>query len=416
MFKYFNSFSCLLFPFYFFLFTCTCLAQSPYENGGTNSNLFLKMDVTPRAAALGGTFTAIANDENTLLYNTAGLAKPRSSFIALNHTQWFDDIRIENMLFTYKMSSGLGMGLGISYMGMPSIQGMSNSNSPTQEFDVSSSIVQLGFGYEIYYGAMLGLGVKYFNENLAGFTAGGVALDAGILFETMVRGLTVGFAVQNISGKIKYDFFNEKPPIVFRGGVAYKVPLQDLRFALDVVKSSDQDFQYDLGIEYILAKYAVLRLGNQAVSQKLFSPSFGVGANIEDKYQLDYTFLNHENLGATHRIGISFRFDIRPLFKGKKPGYNRRGSSIIKTPIGLRYVLKDNALVIKWLPITGAKYYVYAKTEKNGKWRKLNIKPIEKNEMIYKRPKKGTKYYITVTAVLNNLESAFARQIEVEVK
>ena len=79
-------------------------------------------------------------------------------------------------------------------------------------------------------------------------------------------------------------------------------------------------------------------------------------------------------------------------------------------------MLKDNALVIKWLPITGAKYYVYAKTEKNGKWRKLNIKPIEKNEMIYKRPKKGTKYYITVTAVLNNLESAFARQIEVEVK
>ena len=198
MFKYFNSFSFILITFFFLLFTCICMAQSPYENGGTNSNLFLKMDVTPRAAALGGTFTAIANDENTLLYNTAGLANPRSSFIALNHTQWFDDIRIENMLFTYKMSSGLGMGLGISYMGMPSIQGMSNSNSPTQEFDVSSSIVQLGFGYEIYYGAMLGLGVKYFNENLAGFTAGGVALDAGILFETMVRGLTVGFAVQNI--------------------------------------------------------------------------------------------------------------------------------------------------------------------------------------------------------------------------
>ena len=97
-----------------FLFTSLCLSQTLYENAGTSSNLFLRLGVSPRASGMGGTFTAIANDENTILYNTAGLAKPLFSGIALNHIQWFEDIRIENLLFNYKMGGGLGLGIGIS--------------------------------------------------------------------------------------------------------------------------------------------------------------------------------------------------------------------------------------------------------------------------------------------------------------
>lgn len=377
----------------------------------------MRLDISPRASGMGGAFTAIANDETTILYNPAGLSNPRISGIALNHMQWFEDIRVENLLFLYKIKKDMGLGIGISYLGMPSIQGMDDYGFPTTEkLDVSSSIIQLGFGYEVYYGVMLGLGVKYFNDNLAGFSADGYALDAGILFETMVRGLNFGISLQNVSGKIKYDYFNEKIPLNIRTGVAYKIPRQDLRFGLDIVKSVDQNYQFNLGTEYIIAKYAILRLGNQSMSENILSPTFGIGVNIQEKYLIDYTFFNHETFGATHRVGITFRFNLPPLIKDSKSPYNRYTKKVVMAPRGLRYEIKNNKMNIKWQSIPGAKYNVYARSDKNDPWKKLNSKPLFSSEMIFKQPTVNTKYYITVTAILNDIESAFENEIEIKIK
>ena len=398
-----------------FLFTSFSLAQALYKNAGTSSNLFLRLGVSPRVSGMGETFTAIANDENTLLYNTAGLAKPLISGVAFNHTQWFEDIRIENLLFTYRMGGNLGLGFGILYMGMPSIQGVDEYGFSTNEdISVSSSIIQLGLGYEVLHGTMIGMSAKYYNDNLAGVSAGGFAIDAGVLIETMIRGLNIGLAIQNYGSKSKYDVFNEKPPITIRAGVAYKIPMQDLRFGLDIVKSTDQDYQFNLGTEYIVADYIVLRLGNQAISGKILSPSYGLGINFKDKYLVDYTFANHENLGSIHRAGITFRFKLPTLLKGGRS--TRRPSVIVMAPRGLRYEIINEALIIKWIGTPGASYNVYARTNKNEPWKKITKKPLSKTEMEFKRPLPNKKYYITVTAILNNFESAFENEIEIDIK
>ena len=403
--------------FFIFSFSYYCIAQTPYEGTGTRSNLFLKLDVSPRVSGMGSVFTGIANDENSLLYNTAGLAKPLMSGVSLNHTQWFEDIRIENLLFLYKLGYDLGMGIGISYLGMPVIHGMSDDGQPTNDdINVSSSVIQLGVGYEVYNNILLGVGLKYFNDNLAGISGTGVALDAGLLFETIFRGLNFGVSVQNVGGNYKYDFFNEKIPMNVRTGVAYKIPGQDLRFGLDLVKSVDQDYQVNLGGEYVIEKYVVIRLGNQAISGQLLSPTFGLGVNVEDKYLIDYTFANHETLGSTHRAGITFRFNLPPVMKKHGSGYNFQTARVVMAPRGLRYEIINNKMVIKWLAIPKGKYNVYAKSDKNDPWKKLNNKPLFSTEMDFKQPTAGKKYYITVTTILDNVESAFENEIEIEVK
>lgn len=402
--------------FFFFLFSFYCFAQSPYENAGTRSNPFLRLDVSPRVAAMGGAFTAIANDENTIIYNQGGLAKPLYSGVALNHLQWFEDIRVENLNFLYKMGKNLGVGLSIAYMGMPSIQGMDETGVPTsQKFDVSSSVVQFGVGYEVFYGVMFGLGAKYFNDNLAGFSANGFALDGGILYETMIRGLNFGLSFQNVSGKIKYDYFNEKIPMSIRVGVAYKIPRQDLRFGLDMVKSEDQNYQINLGGEYIIAQYVALRIGNQAMSEKLLSPTFGIGVTVQEKYLIDYAFFNHDVFGATHRAGVTFRFNLPPLIKNSKSTSNRYTTKVVMAPRGLRYEIKNKKMIVKWLSIPGAKYNVYARSNKNDPWKKLNSKPLFGTQMEFKQPTVKTKYFITVTTILNGIESAFENEIEINI-
>jgi hypothetical protein len=134
--------------------------------------------------------------------------------------------------------------------------------------------------------------------------------------------------------------------------------------------------------------------------------------NVQDKYLVDYTFVNHENLGSTHRAGITFRFNLPTLLKGGRSA--QRPSVIVMAPRGLRYEIVNKGLIIKWIGTPGARYNVYARSDKNAPWMKITKKPLSKTEMEIRRPSAKTKYYITVTAILNNFESAFENEIVIE--
>lgn len=376
----------------------------------------MRFDMTPRVCGLSGAFCAISNDENALLYNPAGLAQMRLSGVAFNHTQWIEDIRIENLLFNYKISSKLGLGMGVSFMGMPSIQGMDRDGNPTEKLNVSSSVIHLGLGYKLHPSLMLGVGAKYFNDDLAGYTANGVAFDVGFYMDTALRGLSLGAAVQNLAGKIQYDTEKESLPMVIRSGLAFKIPGQDLLIAFDAVKATGQDFSYHLGIEYLLARYVAFRLGNQALSGQLFSPAFGLGLHVQNKYLIDYTFVSKEDFGSTHRAGITIRFDLPHLIGEKRKPITVFSLTTVGAPQSLRYEIVNGKMIIKWDAVPAALYNIYAKADKGDPWRKLNSKPIAQTEMEFKRPTVQTHYYITVTAIINNIESAFENELEIEIK
>jgi hypothetical protein len=171
-----------------------------------------------------------------------------------------------------------------------------------------------------------------------------------------------------------------------------------------------------LGIEYLLAKYVAFRLGNQAVSGLLLSPSFGLGLNVQNKYLIDYTFVSKEDFGATHRAGITIRFDLPRLIGERRKSLPVYSFTTVSAPQSLRYEIVDGKMIIKWETVPAAVYNIYAKTEKGDPWKKLNSKPISQSEMEFKRPTVQTRYLITVTAIINNIESAFENELEIEIK
>ena len=126
----------------------------------------------------------------------------------------------------------------------------------------------------------------------------------------MVPGLSFGASVQNFGSKVQYDTAKESLPLTYRAGLAYKVPRIGFRISVDAVKSIDTDYYYAAGMEYTFANTFTLRTGNQFRSWEQFSPVYGAGLNIQDKYVFDYTFYSSNNLGTTHRVGFTFRFNI----------------------------------------------------------------------------------------------------------
>lgn len=393
------------------------LAQTPSQFAGTASNLFLRSGLSTRVSGMGETFTAIADDENALYYNPAGLANITQGAVGLNHTQWFEDIRMDNLVFGYNFDRKLGIGFSVSHMWMPALQGKDNFGNATGDISVSSSILNLGLGYKVHSSFYVGLGIKYFQDNLAEFTASGLALDAGIYMYTFVPGLTFGLAVQNMGGDIQYDASREKLPLLYRAGFAYNLSRTGLRIAVDGIKSIDSDFAIGTAIEYTLLKTFSIRLGNQFRPDQKFTPGYGAGLNISEQYLIDYTFYEFEDLGATHRIGFTFRFDLPGVKIRPRTYYGTTTIKKSKAPSSLYYVTNDDRLTIHWGRIYGAAYNVYAKTSKGGTWKKLNTSLVENNFLEFKKPTGSTEaIYVCVTSVINSVESAFSKEVKIDVK
>jgi len=393
-------------------------AQPFSKWAGTASNIFLRMEQSTYASALSGAYTAVAKDENALFYNPAGLANINKGALALNHTQWFEDIHIDNLIFGYNFDRKLGFAFSAAHLWMPSIQGKNNLGEKTTMLNVSSSVAVLGLGYRVHSSFYAGLNVKYFTDNLAGFKADGLAVDAGIYMYLMVPGLTFGLSLQNFGSKLRYDVAQEDLPLTLRGGLAYKMPGFPFRISIDAVKSKDTDLYYAGGVEYVFARSFALRMGNQFRAWQALNPVFGAGFNIKQRYQIDYTFYSNKELGITHRVGFTFRFNIpatRQYFRFNTSQYITNTASRLIPPQNIIAQIIDNRLLIRWRKVHAARYNVYARAAKQKAWKKLNRHPLYANRMEFKKPLHQDTIYIVVTSVINNAESAFSEEAKLDV-
>jgi hypothetical protein len=351
------------------LFTSITLnAQQVSKFAGGASNLFLRSELSTRVTGLSGAFTAIANDENALYYNPAGLANISQGAVGFNHSQWFEGIRMDNVIFGYNFDRKLGIGISVAHLWMDALQGKDSfGNLSGTDVYYSSSVINLGLGYKIHPSFYLGLGIKYFQDNLHTYSASGLALDVGLYTYVFTPGLSFGVSAQNIGGDIEYDSVQEQIPFTYRAGIAYKIPGIDLRLATDVVKSVDSDFALS---EYTLLKTFSLRFGNKFTPGQQFSPGYGAGLNISKQYSLDYTFHAFNDLGQTHRFAFTFRFNL-PKVKIRRSPSTYKSYRITKSraPTNVYYKFENDQMVIHWGKVYGAVYNVYAKNGKDGHWK-----------------------------------------------
>ncbi|NOX36448.1 MAG: PorV/PorQ family protein [Calditrichaeota bacterium] len=392
------------------------LAQTPAPTAGTASNLFLRSSISARVSGLGDAFTGGPFGEDALYYNPAGLAILNKFVIGFNHTRWFEDIRFDNLTLAFQLHQRLAMAVGVSYMSMPEIQGKDVFGQPTEMLSVSSGVAHLGMAFQFHPAVYGGVTVKYFRDQLAQFTATGIAVDVGYFMYTLIEGLSLGVTVQNIGGSVQY--FREKQPIplTVRAGLAYRFYPSRFQISLDAVKSIDTDVHLNLGVEYVFQNLFALRLGNQFRRDEVLRPSLGVGLQVMGNYMINYTYAALTDLGETHRIGLTLGF--------KKPRRYRKRYS----PARDRYVLApgkklvitaridSNRLVIKWPEIKDATYNVYARAAGQMEWKKVNKHPLTQNHIAFKKPARPGIYYFKVSVIKGNREIDLADEVQIHVQ
>ncbi len=389
-------------------------AQESSEFAGTASLIFLRTDMSPRTSSLGGSFTAIADDQNALYYNPAGLAHIRRGSVTLAHSAWFRDININHINVGYNFDRHLGIALGFAQLGMPDIQGKDRFGMPTEKLTVSSSLLNLGMGYRVHPSLFAGISVKYFYDNLAGFTANGMAADIGFYMDTMLPGISIGLAAQNIGGEIQYERQKEKIPFTYRAGIGYKPFSLPFKAAVDAFKSIDTDINYSFGLEYQPFRQLVLRTGSYSQNKEAFHPVYGIGLTYAENIFIDYAYISNRELGDIHQVGLTFRFDI-PATNQNNSAYNQNKIVVLRPPEQIAYKIETQVMRISWERIPGVRYNVYGRSAEQKDWKKLNYAPLIANRMQFKRPTSNTVYTIVVTSVAGDRESDFSQEVVIHV-
>jgi outer membrane protein OmpA-like peptidoglycan-associated protein len=299
------------------------MAPVPLRAGaGTVGDEFLKIGIGARPAAMGSAYLALADDATAPQWNPAGLAQVTLPEITFMHLAYFADINYEYVGAVLPWR-GQGLGLGVTWLNVPSFN---STGDPTATLGSAADYaLSLAYAFSISKDLQIGATGRAIISDLAGYSATGGALDLGATFRPFGRNLGLAVVAQNLGAQSGYDGSSDPLPVSLRMGAAYSLfdrsDIPWLNLAVDVNKSLENVFKFNLGVEAWAFESLAVRAGYQMSEggQDLANTDANTPANMTvglglrlGAAQVDYALVPMGELGLTHRVSLSWRFGYAP--------------------------------------------------------------------------------------------------------
>lgn len=285
---------------------------APRACAQTTGAAFLKIDAGARPAALGGAYTAMADDVNALYYNPGGLPLMTRREMGATHAQWLLGSKFDAVGFAQPTRMGV-FGLGLARLGTGSQEARDADGRLQGSLDAADTAYTLGFGRAVAGRTSLGASVKYLESRIGSDRASAFALDLGVMRRFGAAPLTLGFSVLNLGRGIRFlDQVDPLPLTVSLGG-AYRLA-GALNLAMDL-RHEPYARRSDVGIgtEYAVLGRLALRAGYAtsapagAMDSSFAGLGGGLGLRLGD-YRADYTFTPFGLLGNVQRLSLGARW------------------------------------------------------------------------------------------------------------
>ncbi len=261
---------------------------------GTTSANFLKIDVGARAAAMGGAFTALADDGSSLYWNPAGITQIENQQFFATYNLWFQSISQGYLSYIFPFGESIA-GFALNYVDMGKIQGYDEDGFPTHQFGASNVLFQIAYAKKIAAGFSLGISGGYLTDDIDNDQQ--TAFQANIGLMKSLSKVNIGFAVQNVGSSLK----NDPLPLTCKVGLATKI--SNITLACDAAFPADNEIYFCAGLEFPLSQTFTLRGGYRSNQDIGSGISAGIGFNL-NKIILDYAYVPYAELGDTHRISL----------------------------------------------------------------------------------------------------------------
>lgn len=296
-----------------FLSVSVISAQSAFE--------FLRLDNSPRAAAVAGSFVANNDDPNVMFYNPAGINLLQGTPISFSFLKHLEDVNSASLVAS-KDFEGIGkFGAAIQYISYGSFIKADAQGNNLGEFSAGDMAVTIGYGNQLDENFYYGANVKLIYSKISDVSSAAAAIDLGLHYAIPESRWNFGFSVLNLGAQLSSYFeTKEDLPLDIRFGFAKQLENLPLKFYWSFNKLNqkqnkflDRFTQITFGGEFRLGQSLRLRFGYDNEKRKelkvgssagLAGFNLGVGFIVKG-YNVDYAFSSLGFIGAMHRFGIS---------------------------------------------------------------------------------------------------------------
>ena len=293
---------------------------------------FLKIDMNPRMAAMGGAFNMVGDDATALFSNPAGIAWSDANvdFFA-GQTIWIADIKYTSAGLLVNAGNWGTFGFSIVHCDYGDIEGTvvapnERGYDDTGMLDVGAYSLGVAYAKRITELFTVGGQVKHVSQHLGNNVlndgsrvnnrASGFAFDFGTIFYPGYKSFRFGMSIRNFADEFTYQRETFQLPLTFTIGVAMDVldflgdHTDKFVVAVDAVHPRDYSERIHFGGEYSLKDMFFLRAGYK---HNYDIEGFSAGVGFKTDYygmdvKLDYSFSSTDIFTDVHRFSIGFAF------------------------------------------------------------------------------------------------------------
>ncbi len=316
----------------------------PVDKAGTMAAKFLSARIGPKAVAMGGAFTAIANDGSAMYWNPAGIGYNRIRNVYVNHSDWIADISFDYFSISVPLKNSHVLGINITSVTMGEMEVTRYGNEDTGEtFKAADYAIGSTYALNLTDRFSIGLNSKYIQQSIANSHAKGLALDFGTLFVTpfgfrlgtsisnfgpklMMTGddLLIGADVdeniegnnESVTGILSTDYFDL--PLVLRIGISDEFQIgsrNNIVLSLDAISPNDNANYINVGAGIYLLDGLISLYGGinslfleNAESEFSFGGGLRIPQLLNNSLSINFTHEQMKFLGNSQQVSISFNY------------------------------------------------------------------------------------------------------------
>ena len=279
-------------------------AQSATGDYGTDS--IFSTGVGSRALAMGGAFSALANDSSACFYNPAGLQNSEKQQIAFLHYPLLADTLYNSITYSYPILDFGAIGLAIYRVSTQDIQTYDASDFLIGTINYEQYKATLAYANKLNEQFIAGIGINIISLNLLNVNAYGFGADLGIMYEPF-EFVSLAIVGRNlINPSLTLNTTKEEFPREYVAGIAIKIPMKPINVYLtsDVVLPEEAGLKIKAGIELTGFDLASLRAGYDGDALCLGGGIKFMGVSF------DYAYLLNEYFGGLSRFTVSYDFGL----------------------------------------------------------------------------------------------------------
>lgn len=291
---------------------------------------FLRVEPSARAAALGGSFSAVSDgDVNAFFFNPALTTSEVDGSLSLSYLNHVTDINAGFFAYGHQYRDIATFAAGIRYLNWGTLEGANEAGERTGTFGAGDIALTVGASRPGSERIRYGVNIHLIHSSIAEYGATAIATDVGVAYSDLPSRLVVSASVNNLGVTLNsLGDQRDELPVDLRIALSKRFAhlplmlsvtgynLHDLDSARDNATVADNVFHHiALGGEFQFSPAFNVRFGyNHRRHDELKSKArldfagVGVGVGIQVRgFRFDYAYSSWSELGGLNQLTVGTR-------------------------------------------------------------------------------------------------------------